>query len=114
MSKRDFADCVVGSGVVTEGKIDAPGMVRIDGKFSGDIISGASVIISKDAVVHAHIHARDLLVAGVFSGTADIQHEVRYVGTARVKADCTGDFLVMESGAFVQGRFSRNSRPATT
>ncbi|MEN6297642.1 MAG: polymer-forming cytoskeletal protein [Rectinema sp.] len=110
MNKRDFSDCVIGEGVVAEGKIDAPGMVRIDGAFSGDIISGASVIISKDAVVHAHIRARDLVVAGVFGGTAVVRHEVRYTGTARVQADCTGDFLVMESGALVKGKFSRNDR----
>jgi cytoskeletal protein CcmA (bactofilin family) len=114
MNRRDFADCVVGEGVVAEGKIDAPGMVRIDGNFSGDITSGASVIISKDAVVHAHIFAQDLLVAGVFSGTATVRHEVRYTGTARVQADCTGDFLVVESGAFVRGRFSRNGQAAAT
>ncbi len=114
MNRRDFADCVVGEGVVAEGKIDAPGMVRIDGNFSGDITSGASVIISKDAVVHAHIFAQDLLVAGVFSGTATVRHEVHYTGTARVQADCTGDFLVVESGAFVRGRFSRNGQAAAT
>jgi len=67
MSKRAFTDCVLGEDVVAEGKIDAPGMVRIDGNFSGDITSGASVIISKDAVVHADIRAQNLMVAGFFS-----------------------------------------------
>jgi len=67
MSKRAFTDCVLGERVVAEGKIDAPGMVHIDGNFSGDITSGASVIISKDAVVHADIRAQNLMVAGLFS-----------------------------------------------
>jgi cytoskeletal protein CcmA (bactofilin family) len=109
MSKQGFSDCVIGQGVKAEGRIEAPGMVRIDGEFSGDIISGASVIISKDAVMHAHIRARDLLVAGFFSGTAIVQNEVRYVETARVCADCTGKMLVVEPGALVQGKFVRNS-----
>jgi cytoskeletal protein CcmA (bactofilin family) len=113
MSKRAFADCVIGQGVVAEGKIDAPGMVRIDGNFSGDITSGASVIISKDAVVHANIRAQNLMVAGLFCGTAAVRHEVRCTRTARVQADCTGDSLVVESGASVKGRFSRNSQVAT-
>lgn len=114
MSKRAFTDCVLGENVVAEGKIDAPGMVRIDGNFSGDITSGTSVIISKDAVVHAHIRAQNLMVAGFFFGTAAVQHEVRYTGTARVHADCMGDVLVIESGAFVRGRFTRNSQAAAT
>jgi cytoskeletal protein CcmA (bactofilin family) len=109
MSKQGFSDCVIGQGVKAEGRIEAPGMVRIDGEFSGDIISGASVVISKDAVMHAHIRAHDLLVAGFFSGSAIVQNEVRYVKTARVRADCTGEMLVVEPGALVQGRFVRNS-----
>jgi cytoskeletal protein CcmA (bactofilin family) len=114
MNKRAFADCVIGQGVGIEGDIDAPGMVRIDGRFSGDITSGASVIISKDAVVHATIRAQNLVVAGFFCGTAAVQHEVRYTRTARVRADCRGDVLVVESGASVRGRFSRDSRATTT
>jgi len=109
MSKQVFSDCVIGQGVKAEGSIEAPGMVRIDGEFSGDIISGASVIISKDAIMHAHIRARDLLVAGFFSGTAIVQNEVHYVETAQVRADCTGKMLIVEPGARVQGKFTRIS-----
>ena len=47
MSRRDFSDCMIGEGSKVDGTIDAPGMVRIDGEFSGDIISASSVIISK-------------------------------------------------------------------
>lgn len=110
MSKRDFSDCAVGIGVAVHGSIDAPGMVRIDGEFSGDIKSGASVIISKSAVVHADIHARDLIVAGDFSGTAIVQREVRYSATARVRADCVGNSLMMEPGAIVRGQFTRGGQ----
>ncbi len=46
MSRRDFSDCMIGEGSKVDGTIDAPGMVRIDGEFSGDIISASSVIIS--------------------------------------------------------------------
>ncbi len=110
MSNNDFSDCLVGVGVVAQGTISAPGMVRIDGEFSGNISSSASVIISKSAVVRADIRARDLIVAGSFSGTANVQREVRYVATAHVDADCVGDSLVMESGAIVRGKFSRASQ----
>lgn len=110
MSKSEFSDCVVGEGVIADGTINAPGMVRIDGDFSGDIISGASVIISKNAAVRAHIRARDLVVAGAFAGTAVVQRSVRYIDTAHVEADCVGASFVMEAGAFVRGRFSRNGQ----
>ncbi len=107
MSNKDFSDCAIGVGVAIRGTIRAPSIVRIDGEFSGDITSDASVIISKSAVVHADIHARDLIVAGIFSGTANVQRQVRYSATARVDADCVGDALVMETGAIVRGKFSR-------
>jgi len=107
MSSRDFSDCMIGEGTRVEGTIDAPGMVRIDGEFSGDIKSGASVIISKKAVVHAHINARQLVVAGKFSGSAVIEGGVRYAETARIEADCTGKFLIVEAGALVNGQFAR-------
>ncbi len=128
MSRRDFSDCMIGEGAKVDGTIDAPGMVRIDGEFSGDIKSAASVIISKNAIVHAHINARQLLVAGIFtgsaiieggvryaetarieadSGSAIIEGGVRYAETARIEADCTGRFFVVEAGALVNGQFSR-------
>ncbi len=110
MSNNDFSECAVGVGVAIQGTIRAPGMVRIDGEFSGDITSGASVIISKNAVVRADISARDLIVAGSFSGTANVRRQVRYSATARVDAVCVGDALVMESGAIVRGTFSRVSQ----
>ena len=110
MSKQDFSDCAVGVGVAVRGSISAPGMVRIDGEFSGDISSGASVIISESAVVRADIRARDLLVAGSFSGTATVRRGVHCLATARVQADCVGDALVMDAGAVVRGKFSRGGQ----
>ena len=107
MSRRDFSDCMIGEGSKVDGTIDAPGMVRIDGEFSGDIIIASSVIISKNAIVHAHINARQLLVAGIFTGSAIIEGGVRYAETAIIEADCTGRFLVVEAGALVNGQFAR-------
>jgi len=73
MSRSNFCDCVIGTGVKVEGKVEAPGLVRIDGEFNGNITSGASVIISKDAVVHATVQAKELVVAGAFYGAAEIE-----------------------------------------
>jgi len=109
MNKQAFPDCIIGMGVSVQGTINAPGMVRIDGEFSGDIISGASVIISRDAVVRAIIHADDLIVAGTFRGTASVRNEVRYTETADIQAECTGSNLIVEMGARIKGSFSRRS-----
>jgi phage tail sheath protein FI len=32
---------------------------------------------------------------------------VRYAETARIEADCTGKFLIVEAGALVNGQFAR-------
>jgi len=109
MSKQAFPDCIIGTGVSVQGTINAPGMVRIDGEFSGDIINSASVIISKGAVVNAIIRADDLIVAGTFRGTALVRYNIRYTETADIQAECTGSNLIVEPGARIKGSFSRRS-----
>ena len=112
MSRSDrlhAGDLVVGPQVSLEGKVvlSGPGMVRIEGEFSGTIRCKGTVIIAEGAVVHADIQAGALVAAGFFEGSAEVEDQVRVTAGAEVHADCAGKGLVLEPGARFNGKFER-------
>ncbi|MDH7483186.1 MAG: polymer-forming cytoskeletal protein [Spirochaetales bacterium] len=107
MSDTAFDDCIVGRNVRIEGRLEAKGLVRIEGSFSGTVTSSDMVVITRGARVSADITAEALVIAGEYEGEARVRDFVRIGTGGRARAAFVGDRLVMEEGSWFSGRFLR-------
>ena len=94
----------LGEGTEVKGTLRFEGAVRIDGKFSGKIISPATLILGPGAAVDGELQVAQLEVHGVLKGTVHARERVTIHSSGKVEADLKTQRLVIEPGAFFQGR----------
>ena len=74
----------LGAGSHFEGKLSFDEVVRIDGKFSGEIQSSDTLIIGDTAEVEASIQVGHLILSGKFKGQVVASAGIELLGAARV------------------------------
>lgn len=96
------APSLIGSDVRLTGDIISPGEVQFDGTIEGDIRCGA-LIIGDQAVVTGSIVSDTVLINGAVMGSIRAR-SVRMNQSAKMVGDIWHEDLVIESGAYVEGR----------
>jgi cytoskeletal protein CcmA (bactofilin family) len=86
-----------------EGKYSFSGTVMLNGKFTGEIASGDTLIIGEKGVVNATIRAGVVLVNGEVVGNILGTERVELRGSARVFGDVEAPVVVVEEGVLFEG-----------
>ena len=61
-------ETLIGQSTSVKGSLSSEGSMRIDGKFEGDIVTTADIIVGENAVVTATVTAKNAVVAGSVTG----------------------------------------------
>lgn len=104
MDGRGNLDGHLGEGTEIKGTLQFEGSVRIDGKFTGKIVSPATLILGPKAEVDGEVHVGELAVHGALRGQVIAGDRITIHGSGRVEADLRTKRLIIEQGAFFQGR----------
>jgi cytoskeletal protein CcmA (bactofilin family) len=96
-------NALLGKGSAFEGKLLFEGTVRIDGKFSGDIISTDTLIIGEGAEVKANLQVGSLICLGDFNGDAKASKSIEMKAPAKVHGSISTASIVIERGVFFDG-----------
>src|SRR5689334_11144065 len=96
-------NALLGKGSQFEGKLLFEGTVRIDGKFSGEIVSTDTLIIGEGAEVKANVQVGTLVCLGDYSGDAKAAKAVELKAPAKVRGNITTTSIVIERGVFFEG-----------
>jgi cytoskeletal protein CcmA (bactofilin family) len=96
-------DSLLGKGSEFDGKLTFEGQVRIDGKFSGQIMTKDTLTIGPGAKVNAEISAGTVIVNGTVEGTIRASALVELHPPARVKGTIETPALSMEKGVIFEG-----------
>jgi cytoskeletal protein CcmA (bactofilin family) len=89
-----------------EGKLSFKDTVRIDGRFLGEITSENTLVVGESGDVMAQIKSQTVIVSGAVTGNIHATRKLVLHKTARVEGDVETASLVMEDGAWFQGRLS--------
>ena len=109
---KDEINAFLGAGTVYEGKLTFQGAVRVDGMFSGEIISDGSLIVGKDAVIDGTLRVGELLLTGKFTGEVRAARRVIIHKAGLLEGVVHTPALVMEDGAVIQGQINmRDTAP---
>jgi len=98
------------SGVKYEGNISGAGDIQIDGTLKGDV-RVARVVIGDGGVVEGAVAGDVVEVRGKVTGSITGK-AVKLFSTARVEGDITQEQLMIEQGAWFQGRCLQAKREA--
>ncbi len=99
------AKSILGSDLRITGEIACSGTVEIMGEIDGNITANA-LIVGQEGRVSGSVKAGSVEVKGRLDGKVD-SSAFAMRSTASVAADVTYDTLVIESGAQIEGRFTR-------
>jgi len=99
----DNLNALLGKGSQFEGKLLFEGSVRIDGKFSGEIVSTDVLIIGEGAEVKANIQVGTLTCLGDYQGDARATKAIELKAPAKVRGNLATASIVIERGVFFDG-----------
>ena len=94
---------ILGPEAVFDGTLTFKGQVRIDGKFSGKILTEDVVTIGKDAEVSAEVEVGALKLLGTLRGNVIAKRSVELHPPARLYGDVATPSLVIHSGVIFEG-----------
>jgi cytoskeletal protein CcmA (bactofilin family) len=110
MSKEEI-NAFLGAGTVYQGRLSFQGAVRIDGSFSGEVLSEGSLIVGKDAEIEGVLNVGDLLLSGRFTGEVQAKRRVTIHKTGVLQGAVYAPALVMEEGGLLDGQVIMQGSP---
>ena len=107
MGKGDIrsgdVEAFLGKNTSFEGKMSFEGMVRLDGRFNGEIFSGDVLMIGETAIVNAEIKVSTLVVDGKVTGNVSATGKIEIHSTGKLYGNITTPALVVEEGGVFDG-----------
>lgn len=94
---------LLGKGSEFEGKLTFEGQVRIDGKFSGQIVTKDTLVIGDGARVNAEIQAGTVIINGMVEGNVRATSIIEVHQPGRVKGNLETPALAMDRGVIFEG-----------
>ncbi len=97
-------NALLGRGSEFEGKLTFEGTVRIDGKFTGTIVTNDVLVIGEGAKVSAEISCGTVIVHGEIVGNLKAKTAVELHHPARMKGNIETPSLMIEKGVVFEGQ----------
>lgn len=86
-----------------DGKLTFQGAVRIDGKFSGEIVTDDVLVVGEGAEVKAFLDVGSLILNGTVRGNVKAKKAVELHAPARLYGDIETPSLVINHGVIFEG-----------
>lgn len=96
-------DTIIGKDTAINGKIEAKGILRIDGKVVGEINTNGDIIVSASGTVEAEVNCRSVSIAGVVKGNVEATGILEIEPTGKLMGDISVAKLAIGDGAVFQG-----------
>ena len=97
-------NALLGRGSEFDGKLTFEGTVRIDGKFTGTIITGDVLVVGEGAKVSAEITCGTIIVHGEVQGNVRAKNAVELHHPAKMRGNVESPSLMVEKGVIFEGQ----------
>jgi len=97
-------NALLGRGSEFEGKLTFEGTVRIDGKFTGTIVTNDVLVVGEGAKLAAEITCGTIIVHGEISGNVKARSMVELHQPARMRGNIETPVLMIEKGVIYEGQ----------
>ena len=103
----------VDSGCTLKGELEFSNSFRVDGRVEGTIRSKSELVIGEDGTVEGEIDVARCLVGGKVRGTVKASEKVVLHASAKVWGEIHAPAIVMEDGAFLEGKVDMDAGAKT-
>lgn len=97
-------NALLGRGSEFEGKLTFEGTVRIDGKFTGSILTSDVLVVGEGAKVSAEITCGTVIVHGEVNGNIRAKAAVELHHPAKMRGNLETPSLMIEKGVMFEGQ----------
>jgi cytoskeletal protein CcmA (bactofilin family) len=97
-------NALLGRGSEFDGKLTFEGTVRIDGKFTGSIVSNDVLVVGEGAKISAEITCGTIIVHGEINGNIKARNLVELHHPAKVRGNIETPVLMIEKGVMFEGQ----------
>ncbi|MFZ9519188.1 MAG: bactofilin family protein [Silvanigrellaceae bacterium] len=98
-----------------EGKLNFNGVVRLNGRFFGDIDSDDTLIIGETALVQGNIRVGVAILGGRVVGDVSTKHYTEILSTGIVEGSITSPKMITHEGAQIIGHITvQHEKPELT
>ena len=103
MKNKDQINAFLGKDTEFEGKLSFKGFVRIDGRFTGEILTEGTLIVGESAVIRSDVHVSQIIISGEIRGNilADTRIEIHAPG--KVFGNIQSPAVIIEEGVIFEG-----------
>jgi cytoskeletal protein CcmA (bactofilin family) len=105
-SLLEAVETVIGSSAVFEGELKTERVVRIDGKFVGNI-EAAGIMIGAEGQVIGNINTTVIMIGGYVKGNISAKESIEMLPKSRIEGDIITDLLTIVEGAYFEGKASK-------
>ena len=99
-------ETVVGQGTCIYGDIKSTGIVRVDGKCTGDVVTNADVIIGESGCIDGNVTAVNVSIAGKIEGNVRCTGVLEIMLQGTLVGDVEVTELSIQKGAVFNGKCS--------
>jgi cytoskeletal protein CcmA (bactofilin family) len=86
-----------------EGNLSFKGMVRIDGRFKGEINTEGTLIVGETAVIDSDIHASNVIISGEIRGHIVAEEKIEIISPGKVFGDIEAPSVIINTGVIFEG-----------
>lgn len=97
-------NALLGRGSEFEGKLTFEGTVRIDGKFTGTIVTNDVLVVGEGAKVSAEITCGTVIVHGEVTGNIRAKNAIELHHPAKMRGNIESPSLMIEKGVMFEGQ----------
>lgn len=97
-------NALLGRGSEFDGKLTFEGTVRIDGKFTGSIVTNDVLVVGEGAKIAAEIACGTIIVHGEINGNIKAKSAVELHHPAKVRGNIETPLLMIEKGVMFEGQ----------
>ena len=97
-------NALLGRGSEFEGKLTFEGTVRIDGKFTGTIVTGDVLVVGEGAKISAEISCGTIIIHGEVTGNVRAKNAVELHHPAKMRGNVETPSLMIEKGVIFEGQ----------
>ena len=90
------------------GELEFKNSFRLDGRLEGNVRSQSELLVGEGGVVEGSVEVARCLVGGTIRGTIRATEQVILHSSAKVWADVHSPALIVEEGAFLEGKVDMN------
>lgn len=97
-------DIYIAEHVSVEGTISFDRLAKIDGSFSGEILSKGKVIIGPSAIVRCDLFVEEAIIEGTVEGNISVTKRLTLSGEAKITGDITTPSLSVTEKVSIRGQ----------